>query len=61
VSDNDTNTIKQISSTGTVTTFATGLDDPFGVAFDGSGNLFSADVGTQRSSNGFSDRAARFL
>ena len=39
----DSNTIKKISSTGTVTTFATGISSPLGLAFDGSGNLFAAD------------------
>jgi hypothetical protein len=48
VSDTGTGTIKQVSSTGTVTTFATGFSTPLGLAFDGSGNLFASDSNTIR-------------
>ena len=36
---------------GTAKVFATGLNDPNGVAFDASGNLFVANFGTSRSAS----------
>jgi hypothetical protein len=40
------NTIEEFSPTGQdIRTVATGLDDPYGLAFDASGNLFVSNVG----------------
>ena len=39
-------TILKITPDGTKTTFATGLNSPRGLAFDGAGNLFEADAGS---------------
>src|SRR5438046_1610152 len=41
--DNSSNTILKFTPDGTKSTFASGLNRPFGLAFDGSGNLFEAD------------------
>jgi hypothetical protein len=40
------NSIDKISSTGVVSTFATGLSNPTALVFDSSGNLFEADAGS---------------
>jgi sugar lactone lactonase YvrE len=39
-------TIYKFAQDGTKTTFASGLNKPYGLAFDGSGNLFVADSGS---------------
>jgi hypothetical protein len=39
--------INKISSTGVITPFVTGLNDPTSLAFDPSGNLFEADSGSR--------------
>src|ERR1022692_2369662 len=39
------NVILEITPEGVVTNFASGMDNPFGLAFDTSGNLYSADAG----------------
>ena len=44
--DNGSNTILRFTPDGTGSTFASGLNRPFGLAFDGSGNLFVVDTGT---------------
>jgi sugar lactone lactonase YvrE len=44
VSDVGTNSIYTISSTGVKNTFATGLNNPAGLAVDASGNLFASDA-----------------
>src|SRR5436190_15257408 len=44
--DNSSNTILKFTPDGTKSTFASGLNRPFGLAFDGSGNLFEADAGS---------------
>src|SRR5207302_456962 len=44
--DNSSNTILKFTPDGTKSTFASGLNRPFGLAFDGSGNLFEADDGS---------------
>ena len=44
--DNGSNTILRFTPDGTESTFASGLNRPFGLAFDGSGNLFVGDAGT---------------
>src|SRR6266480_1443420 len=44
--DNGSNTIFKFTPDGTGSTFAAGLNDPFGLAFDSSGNLFEGDVGS---------------
>src|SRR5437764_4537989 len=41
--DNSSNTILKFTPDGTKSTFASGLNRPFGLAFDRSGNLFEAD------------------
>ena len=38
--------IVQFTPTGTKSTFATGLNQPVGLAFDSNGNLFEADLGS---------------
>jgi sugar lactone lactonase YvrE len=43
-SDQGTNTIFKFTSDGTKSTFATGLRDATGLAFDGSRNLFESDL-----------------
>jgi len=44
--DNGSNTIYRFTPDGTESTFASGLNGPFGLAFDSSGNLFEGDAGT---------------
>jgi sugar lactone lactonase YvrE len=44
VSDRGTNSIYTISSTGVRNTFATGLNNPAGLAVDRNGNLFASDA-----------------
>src|SRR5438477_6073723 len=44
--DNSSNTIFKFAPDGTKSTFASGLNRPFGLAFDGSGNLFEGDAGS---------------
>lgn len=46
ISDYGSGTILEISPEGTVTTFASGLTAPLGLAFDNSGNLFVAEGNT---------------
>lgn len=46
VSDYHSNSILKFTPTGTQSTFAGGLNIPFGLAFDSSGNLFEADCGS---------------
>ncbi|MCW3086712.1 MAG: Non-specific serine/threonine protein kinase, partial [Sediminibacterium sp.] len=41
-------TVKKITPGGIVSTFATGLSSPYGLAFDASGNLFVAESSTTR-------------
>ena len=41
--DNGSNTIFRFTPDGTESPFASGLNGPFGLAFDSSGNLFEAD------------------
>jgi len=41
--DFSSNTIFKFTPAGTKSTFASGLNSPYGLAFDGSGNLFEAD------------------
>src|SRR4051812_46949514 len=39
------NTIKQVTATGTASNFVTsGLNNPYGLAFDGSGNLYASNA-----------------
>jgi len=45
VSDYGAGTIEDFDSSGNGSTFASGLDDPAGLAFDGSGNLYVANSG----------------
>src|SRR6266403_31046 len=45
-SDFQSGTIFKFTSDGTKTTFATGLNHPFDLAFDTAGNLFEADDGS---------------
>ena len=42
----DTNVIYKFTPNGAQNTFATGLNDPIGLAFDAAGNLFEADYTT---------------
>src|SRR5947207_11548074 len=44
--DNSSNTILKFAPDGTESTFASGLNGPFGLAFDSSGNVFEGDTGT---------------
>src|SRR5437868_839515 len=44
--DSSSNTIFEFTPAGTKIPFASGLDGPFGLAFDSSGNLFEADPGS---------------
>src|SRR5439155_669508 len=44
--DNGSNTILKFTPDGTESTFASGLNGPFGLAFDSSGNVFEGDTGT---------------
>src|SRR5438067_269286 len=44
--DNSSNTILKFTPDGTKSTFASGLNRPFGLAFDDSGNLFEGDAGS---------------
>jgi hypothetical protein len=44
VADPGQNLVNQVSATGVVTPYATGLDFPFGVAFDPNGNLFVGNL-----------------
>ena len=46
VADNGSNTIFRFTPDGTGSTFASGLNGPFGLAFDSSGNVFEGDAGT---------------
>ena len=46
VADNGSNTIFRFTPDGTESTFASGLNGPFGLAFDSSGNVFEGDVGS---------------
>jgi hypothetical protein len=46
VADNGSNTIFEITPNGTESPFRSGLNRPFGLAFDSSGNLFEGDAGT---------------
>ncbi len=39
-------TVFKFAPDGTGSTFASGLNGPFGLAFDSSGNLFEGDVGS---------------
>ena len=39
-------TVSKVTPAGVVSTFATGLNNPFSLAFDSSGNLFVANVGS---------------
>lgn len=48
VSDLATNSILVYHPDGTKFTFASGLNRPFGLGFDGSGNLYEADFGSGR-------------
>ncbi len=43
VSDDDSGNIYEFTPNGTKSTFASGLKGPYGLAFDGNGNLFVAD------------------
>src|SRR6266576_3302750 len=45
-SDFQSGTIFKFTPDGTRITFATGLNHPFGLAFDPAGNLFAADDGS---------------
>ena len=45
VSNTGAGTITQINSSGGTSIFASGLDDPEGLAFDSAGNLYVADSG----------------
>src|SRR5438874_1551714 len=44
--DNSSNTILKFTPDGTKSAFASGLNRPFGLAFDGSSILFEADAGS---------------
>src|SRR5437764_1191804 len=44
--DNRSNRIFKFTPAGIKSTFASGLNVPFGLAFDSSGNLFEADQGS---------------
>ncbi len=44
VTDYYTNSIMEIAPDGTQSTFASGLQEPEGLAFDSSGNLYEADA-----------------
>src|SRR5438034_653089 len=46
--DNGGNTIFRFTPDGTESTFASGLNRPFGLAFDGSGNLLEADYSSNK-------------
>lgn len=46
VSDSAGGTILQFNSTGNESIFASGLDNPAGIAFDGNGNLYVANSGS---------------
>src|SRR5438046_177498 len=46
--DNSSNTILKFAPDGTESTFASGLNGPFGLAFDSSGNLFEADYNSNK-------------
>ena len=48
--DFSSNTILKFTPDGTKSTYAAGLNGPYGLAFDGSGNLFEADTGSKTSS-----------
>src|SRR5439155_1350426 len=44
--DNGSNTIFRFTPDGTESTFVSGLNGPFGLAFDSSGNVFEGDTGS---------------
>jgi sugar lactone lactonase YvrE len=46
VANSSDGTISEISAGGVVSTFASGLNSPSGLAFDGAGNLFESDNGS---------------
>ena len=46
VADYSANTIGEIAPGGGQSTFASGLNNPYGIAFDNAGDLFVADDGT---------------
>src|SRR6266487_5378859 len=46
VADNGSNTILKFAPDGTESPFRSGLNGPFGLAFDSSGNVFEGDTGT---------------
>lgn len=44
VADYDNSAIRKISSTGTVSTVASGFDDVYGIAVDNTGNIYLSDI-----------------
>src|SRR5271169_5483505 len=46
VSDDVANNIYQYTPGGVQSTFASGLNQPWGIAFNSAGNLFTADTGS---------------
>jgi trimeric autotransporter adhesin len=48
VADRDANVVRRISTTGSISTVATGLNGPFAVAVDNAGVLYVADTGNDR-------------
>ena len=55
------NTISAIAANGTVSTFATGLDGPSGLAFDSAGNLYATNEGNGTISKIHSRRHRQYL